>query len=644
MTRKGGARISTNSETDAETEQPFFQCVYDPIAPTADVIFVHGLGGHWKHSWMSDKKDEATFWPKWVSSHIPNAKVWSLEYPSSLTRWGNSGKGMDLPERALQILDYMESSKFGDRPIVFIAHSLGGLLIKKILHLAKGLGKPGTSKANVIEQTRGVMFFATPHHGSNLARLAIALRLLGFSRVVGNLKGGCSNLDELGNWYKANVENLNIRTASYRENKKFRCWFWVVSPVHADPGVATCQTIAIDANHFDVCKPQSQKNPVFVGAIKFITDCLSVTLSSEPSSHPQDEPLTEKEVPLGVQSSTGKPPSNILLLESSPPLHLEDKPCVEVHVPLPENDLPHAESIHNEFSYPIIDSLYQSIRNLKEDITKSLEAAELVRKRNLVFEAAVEILGPFCTPDRPTVIQMTSLIGPETWKNDGRWIDYHKKIRNIARKGQGTIARRIHVIHKSDLHKPEALKTLFNLMMAECVCGIRSRALCLSREDLEPIKKGGDQPFYRLDDFNLFDCATLTTLDGQYGVIFSDIKPYFMANDQAQFTICKFSHKISVIYYVLRANFYRGWHLRDQKTLFSLPALNSHRVDTGFGPLVDYDLIKTFLPGAIPRDKASAKVIEGILFTEAKNFEWEGERERMEEDLESKIRGAFGLT
>lgn len=49
----------------------------------ADIVFVHGLNGHWSRTWTHDKN--GTFWPKDLLPHIvPSARIFSYGYPSQI--------------------------------------------------------------------------------------------------------------------------------------------------------------------------------------------------------------------------------------------------------------------------------------------------------------------------------------------------------------------------------------------------------------------------------------------------------------------------------------------------------------------------------------------------------------------------------
>lgn len=53
----------------------------------------------------------------------------------------------------------------GDTPIVLVGHSMGGLVVKKMLLLAK----QDPAASNIAARIHSLFFLATPHRGSNLA-------------------------------------------------------------------------------------------------------------------------------------------------------------------------------------------------------------------------------------------------------------------------------------------------------------------------------------------------------------------------------------------------------------------------------------------------------------------------------------------
>ena len=54
-----------------------------------------------------------------------------------------------------------------DRPIIFVAHSLGGLVVEDVLLASKNSAEPHLQR--VLECTRGIVFMGTPQCGSDLA-------------------------------------------------------------------------------------------------------------------------------------------------------------------------------------------------------------------------------------------------------------------------------------------------------------------------------------------------------------------------------------------------------------------------------------------------------------------------------------------
>jgi triacylglycerol esterase/lipase EstA (alpha/beta hydrolase family) len=77
---------------------------------------------------------------------------------------------MTLFETAESTLEYLASYNIGARPLAFIAHSLGGLLVKQMLRTAKETAEAGWNAIGA--GTRLVVFIATPHTGAIVTDLA----------------------------------------------------------------------------------------------------------------------------------------------------------------------------------------------------------------------------------------------------------------------------------------------------------------------------------------------------------------------------------------------------------------------------------------------------------------------------------------
>jgi triacylglycerol esterase/lipase EstA (alpha/beta hydrolase family) len=132
------------------------------------IVAVHGLNPtnkqlHAEHTWtLGDKLWLRDFLP----SKLPHARVLLFGYNSNIA-FETSIAG--VREQAANLLNRL-SHKRGNaesRPIIFVAHSLGGIIIKRALVEAK---LDGTYE-KILEATYGMAFFGTPHQGSTFAKL-----------------------------------------------------------------------------------------------------------------------------------------------------------------------------------------------------------------------------------------------------------------------------------------------------------------------------------------------------------------------------------------------------------------------------------------------------------------------------------------
>ncbi|MGH3757676.1 hypothetical protein [Actinophytocola sp.] len=234
-----------------------------------DVVSTHGLGGDDVSTWTQKGSSES--WLEWLGQDIPTIGVWALRYPAGLTKWTTAGAGMALPERANSLIEMLLYYGIGSRPLVFLCHSLGGLVVKQILRQSSEMAKPDWKV--ISESTLGVVFLATPHSGSSLASIAKAVPLARPTRTTLALTAHCPHLKDLGDWYRQNAARLDIQTAAYAESQKVKRGLRLVTVVNstsADPGIVDCITTSVDADHTDICKPASRATDVYRGVETFI--------------------------------------------------------------------------------------------------------------------------------------------------------------------------------------------------------------------------------------------------------------------------------------------------------------------------------------------------------------------------------------
>ncbi|KAK3295426.1 uncharacterized protein B0H64DRAFT_340878, partial [Chaetomium fimeti] len=145
----------------------------------ADIILVPGLGGDYIGTWKADDEFE-TVWPKDLlplPNYIPGVRVLSFRYNTSLN---GTTSDAGIRDHANDLLVWLYNDREDDesaslRPLVFVGHSLGGIIVKSALTKMAHDNK----YQNLWDASRGVMFFATPHFGLNKDKwLQFAYRVL----------------------------------------------------------------------------------------------------------------------------------------------------------------------------------------------------------------------------------------------------------------------------------------------------------------------------------------------------------------------------------------------------------------------------------------------------------------------------------
>ncbi|XP_050097459.1 protein SERAC1 isoform X1 [Anopheles aquasalis] len=170
--------------------------------------------------WLQEPLDagQRSFcWPmEWLPKDFPNIRVIGLNYDSSLSQWSATGCPCEkydgkLEKRASEFLEKLATSNVGqDRPIIWVGHSMGGLLVKSIMVQALESSDPRVRR--IAENSKVVMFLGTPHRGSSVAKLKQHTSALVWpSTEVRELEENSTQLLHLNKTFLRAVDHLGPR-------------------------------------------------------------------------------------------------------------------------------------------------------------------------------------------------------------------------------------------------------------------------------------------------------------------------------------------------------------------------------------------------------------------------------------------------
>lgn len=114
------------------------------------------------------------FWPKdLLPQAAPNARILTYGYDTKIRHWIGPPKNQNsVRDIAWNFLVQLEATRRDDpsRPLLFIAHSLGGIVVKELLRRASACHTIKSHLHPIFASTIGLIFFGTPHAGSDPLR------------------------------------------------------------------------------------------------------------------------------------------------------------------------------------------------------------------------------------------------------------------------------------------------------------------------------------------------------------------------------------------------------------------------------------------------------------------------------------------
>ncbi|KAG8846507.1 hypothetical protein FRB91_000721 [Serendipita sp. 411] len=237
----------------------------------------------------------------------------AFEYNS---RWLYEADFQGLEEHAYALLDALVEQRQHSfsRPILFIGHSYGGLVVKQALVLSRKFETEGTDQRKWIASAEsGIIFLGTPHQGSNYGMIALALsfiyRPLGgnYTQVLRLLSDG-ERLVQLDNEFKEVLSRgATKRTICFYETKG-QAWTWAFGPLvtRLSARLGLSPEVAMECNHNEMNKfsERDDRYEKFIGKLKPVYTSLAIPVANEAVKNELRKKLSARIISGSAYSST----------------------------------------------------------------------------------------------------------------------------------------------------------------------------------------------------------------------------------------------------------------------------------------------------------------------------------------------------
>ncbi|KAK3380832.1 hypothetical protein B0H63DRAFT_397379 [Podospora didyma] len=111
------------------------------------------------------------FWPYDLLRHdLPNARILTYGYDTHIKHmFLGEQSNSSVYDVAWNFLVALEAERRSNpsRPVIFVAHSLGGIVVKEMLRRSSGCQLYQPHLHDIFLSTRGIVFFGIPHGGAD---------------------------------------------------------------------------------------------------------------------------------------------------------------------------------------------------------------------------------------------------------------------------------------------------------------------------------------------------------------------------------------------------------------------------------------------------------------------------------------------
>lgn len=253
--------------------------VWSPPEPLVDIVFVHGLNGHPYNTWSTHNPE--IFWP---TDLLPAAledqrcRILTYGYDAQVTAFTDGASKDKIHNHAEHLASRLVANrslkKALERPIIFVCHSLGGLVVKRCLIHSKNVRHAHTERQrSIFVSTYGVLFLGTPHNGSDIAKWGSLLERISHAVLP---KKFMDSQPQLVKALKTDNETLlNINRLFIEIIGRFHIYFFheskpmdfkgtrmmIVEEGSAAPVIEGVERMGIERDHSHMCKFETDNAP-----------------------------------------------------------------------------------------------------------------------------------------------------------------------------------------------------------------------------------------------------------------------------------------------------------------------------------------------------------------------------------------------
>ncbi|KAL4957901.1 hypothetical protein BDW69DRAFT_180144 [Aspergillus filifer] len=263
-------------QTGCRRPETFLRTLVPGKFPKIDIVAIHGLNPKNKEN-HAERTWEASNGKMWLRDflpkQLPQARILLFGYNSNVSIQSSSAGVREQAQYLLNRL-WLERQGCETRPIIFIAHSLGGILVKEALVQAK----LGHTYQSIQTSTYGIVFFGTPHRGSHLAKLGetLAKAVRAFLRTPNNtFINALKENDLYANELSANFQQLleDYKYINFYETLPLRSLGIIVEKSSSTLGLPDSRELAVAllGDHESICRYMDEEDDNYKHVSRLIT-------------------------------------------------------------------------------------------------------------------------------------------------------------------------------------------------------------------------------------------------------------------------------------------------------------------------------------------------------------------------------------